>query len=251
MATVTFRSKMDEEIDKILFQYDFDIPLDDIDVHSALRPALHSDDPRPLALDFEEAPQPHPLLSVPTSSSSRFAELKSDNDIEQAKASSVPKNTKKSTDWAVNIWKDGSVHKRSVCSSYAEWPIHLFIAQPQELNYWLSKFVLEAVIQDSQSITSTLSSMHVHTLPLPPKPTSTFQAALPSPSTTKRTSYVLRQYLPYSISYRTPSMRYRAMYNHAILALFSYYIHTCAILTFIVLLGMCMLIKYTASEIGV
>lgn len=31
-----------------------------------------------------------------------------------------------------------------MCSSYTEWLVHLFIAQPQELNYWLSKFVLEA-----------------------------------------------------------------------------------------------------------
>lgn len=85
MATVTFPSKMDEEIDKTLSQYDFDIPLEDIDVHSALGPALLSDDPIPLALDWE-TPQPHPLLSVPTSSS-RFAELKTDNDVEQAKAS--------------------------------------------------------------------------------------------------------------------------------------------------------------------
>ena len=28
-------------------------------------------------------------------------------------------------------------------TSLTEWPVHLYIAQPQELNYWLSKFVLE------------------------------------------------------------------------------------------------------------
>jgi hypothetical protein len=31
-----------------------------------------------------------------------------------------------------------------VSSSVTEWPVHLFIVQPQELNYWLRKFVLEA-----------------------------------------------------------------------------------------------------------
>jgi hypothetical protein len=32
-----------------------------------------------------------------------------------------------------------------VSSSVTEWPVHLFIAQPQELNYWLSKLALEAI----------------------------------------------------------------------------------------------------------
>ena len=130
---------MEEEIDRILSQSSFDIPLDDIDIENFLSSALVSDDPIPLA----QPSTPHPL-PVQTSSASRFAQLKTDNDVEQAIASSIPKNTKKSTDWAVNIWKEWSAHRRSVCSSYTDWPVHLFIAQPQELNHWLSKFVLEA-----------------------------------------------------------------------------------------------------------
>ena len=127
---------MEEEIDRILSQStgNFDIPLDHIDIQNFLSSALVSDDPIPLA---QSSP-------VQTSSSSRFAQLKTDNAIEQAIASSVPKNTKKSTDWAVDIRKVWSAHRRFTCSSFTEWPVHLFIAQPQELNHWLSRFVLES-----------------------------------------------------------------------------------------------------------
>ena len=134
---------MEEEIDNILSQCDFDIPLDDIDLQNFLSSAPVTDNPIPLA----QAPhgQLHPLpVQTSTSSSSRFAQLKTDNDVEQAMVSSVPKNTKKSTDWAVNIWRDWSTHRRSVSPSFTDWPVHLFIAQPQELNHWLSKFILEA-----------------------------------------------------------------------------------------------------------
>ena len=139
---------MEEELDKILAQYDFDIPFDDSSNSSAntVNSAPVSDDPYHDAVPHApiQASQPHPLPCVHKSSSSRFAVLKTDSDVDEAKASSVPKNTKKSTDWAVNIWKQWSAHRRRVCSLYSEWPVHLYIAQPQELNYWLSKFVLEA-----------------------------------------------------------------------------------------------------------
>ena len=58
-------------------------------------------------------PEPHPDVApttppTATSSSSRFAPLKTDSDVEQAKAVTVPQNTRKNTDWAVNVWKDWS-----------------------------------------------------------------------------------------------------------------------------------------------
>ena len=89
---------MEEEIDKILSQYNFDIPLDNIELQSALSSALVSDDPIPLALT--QTSQPHPLpAAVPAASSSmRFAELKTDSNVQHVMDSSVPKNTKKSTD---------------------------------------------------------------------------------------------------------------------------------------------------------
>ena len=50
----------------------------------------------------------------------------------------------RNTSWAVNVWKQWSAHRRLVCASCSDWPTHLMIAVPSELNYWLSKFVLKA-----------------------------------------------------------------------------------------------------------
>lgn len=44
-----------------------------------------------------------PLQRASASSSSHFAALKMDSEVEQTKASAIPANTKKNTGWAVNI----------------------------------------------------------------------------------------------------------------------------------------------------
>ena len=69
---------------------------------------------------------------------------KNTSKIEQARKKAVPKNTHKNTSWAVNIWKEWSAHRRKVCTSFTEWLTHLLITEPSQLDYWLSKFVLEA-----------------------------------------------------------------------------------------------------------
>ena len=108
-------------------------------------PALSIFDPVPNIFGPpRQQSEPRLDSSASSSSSSRFNELKTDSDLEEAKASSIPENTRKNTSWAVNVWKAWSAHRRKTCSSVTEWPIHLFIAQPQDLDYWLSKFVLEA-----------------------------------------------------------------------------------------------------------
>ena len=48
------------------------------------------------------------------------------------------------------MWKQWSAHRRLVCASYSDWPTHLMIAVPSELNYWLSKFVPEARKADGE-----------------------------------------------------------------------------------------------------
>ncbi len=50
-------------------------------------------------------------LNQPTS---RFATPVSDSELQEAKLSSVPKNTDKSTSWAVNIWKEWSAHRHKI-----------------------------------------------------------------------------------------------------------------------------------------
>ena len=148
---------MEDQVDAILAQYcfeDFDLPLE-------VNPTFTSFDPVPGPTPVSTLPAPpseHHLglttaaHTATASSSSRFAALKTDREVEQAKASSIPENTRKNTSWAVNVWKEWSAHRRQVTSSFAEWPVHLFIAQPQELNYWLSKFVLEARKENGEPI---------------------------------------------------------------------------------------------------
>ena len=138
---------MDEELDAILSECLLDFE------NFADLPLVSCPDPTqtnlPLAnhaFGFDPVPptSEHRLASSSSSSSSRFAELKTDSQLEQAKANSIPCNTKKNTSWAVNVWKAWSAHRREKCSYVSEWPVHLFLAQPHELDYWLSKFVLEA-----------------------------------------------------------------------------------------------------------
>ena len=135
---------MEDELVAILGQClldfeNFDLPLEPDN------PALSVFDPVPNIFGPpRQQSEPRLDSSASSSSSSRFNELKTDSDLEEAKASSIPENTRKNTSWAVNVWKAWSAHRRKTCSSVTEWPIHLFIAQPQDLDYWLSKFVLEA-----------------------------------------------------------------------------------------------------------
>ena len=133
---------MEDEINALLAQIDCKQLL-------SLVPAnfdLLNDDPTSLALEPPRTSssficnQPHPA-SVATSS--RFQMLTTDKDLEEVKKKAVPKNTDKNTNWAVNVWKQWNAHRRQVCPSYSDWPTHPMIAQPSELDYWLSKFVLE------------------------------------------------------------------------------------------------------------
>ena len=95
-----------------------------------------------------------PAYSSPSHSacatSSRFI-LKSDSDLQAVKENAVPKNTAKNTTWAVSIWKQWSTHRqKSYPGVYSEWPVHLYLADENTLDYWLSKFVIEARNQKGQ-----------------------------------------------------------------------------------------------------
>ena len=86
-----------------------------------------------------------------SASSSRFAALKSDQEVEEVKKGSTAKNTSKSTAWAINIWKEWSTHRQHSCPLYSDWPVHPLIATPGQLDYWLSKFVVEARNKNGES----------------------------------------------------------------------------------------------------
>ena len=135
---------MEDELDAILSQID---PKQLLSLESATFDLLTDDSAsstsRSFPLQVQGPPhsnQPHPTSAA---SSCRFQTLTTDDDVEEAKKRATPQNTDKNTSWAVNVWKQWSAHRRQVCASYSDWPTHLMIAVPSELNYWLSKFVLE------------------------------------------------------------------------------------------------------------
>ena len=70
---------------------------------------------------------------------SRFS-FKTDKEVEEAKQLATPHNTARNTSWAVKVWKDWT---DSFPGQLSEWPTHLYLAMPQQMNYWLCKFVLE------------------------------------------------------------------------------------------------------------
>ena len=84
-----------------------------------------------------------------SAASGRFASPVGDKEIKLAQETSVPTNTKKSTTWAVKVWKDWSSNRRVVSPS--DWPPHLFLCSTRELNRWLSRFILEVRRQDGKN----------------------------------------------------------------------------------------------------
>ena len=81
--------------------------------------------------------------------SGRFASPVGYKEIKLAQKTSVPTNTKKSTTWAVNIWKDWNSNCRDVSPS--DWPPHLLLCSTWELNRGLSRFILEVRRQDGKN----------------------------------------------------------------------------------------------------
>ena len=132
---------MEDELDSLLHQlsqHDLSTLLDPsqlLSTHASQQPLPSSSQPIPLV---------KPVATVLSSTDcSRFA-LTSDTQLQEAKVAAISKNTAKSTSWCVNIWKEWSQHRQSLHpGAYSEWPIHLYLATDQQLDYWLSKFVLE------------------------------------------------------------------------------------------------------------
>ena len=78
-------------------------------------------------------------------------QLKSDTALEEVKASSVPKNTVCCTKWAQKIWQEWSKQRQiTYPNSHGEWRIHLLIVNNEQLDKWLSKFIIEVRRYDDQ-----------------------------------------------------------------------------------------------------
>ena len=96
-------------------------------------------------------PVPQLEDSGPASSPiSRFGRPVTESQITAAQKASVPSNTKKSTNWAVNVWKEWSKYREQTCSTPEEHPPHILTCQVNELNNWLCRFVLKVRRKDGK-----------------------------------------------------------------------------------------------------
>ena len=94
-------------------------------------------------------------LKLLPSRNTRFNILKTNEEVEESKKLATPKYTEKNTTWAIKVWKNWSISCQKSCSGQTrEWPVHLDLAQPDQLNYQLSKSVLEARKENGESYPS-------------------------------------------------------------------------------------------------
>ena len=88
------------------------------------------------------APDNTPANEAPTHS--RYALPKTDEEVQAARQASVPEATRKDTNWCLKAWKDWSVNRNgyNIDRRSPEDPTEL-VSDPQQLSYWLERFVLE------------------------------------------------------------------------------------------------------------
>ena len=72
---------------------------------------------------------------------SRFPSPVSESDILAEIDGVIPKATRKSTTWSVNMWQEWSDHRQSIGAGF---PPKLDEITNEELNFWLARFVVEA-----------------------------------------------------------------------------------------------------------
>ena len=78
----------------------------------------------------------------------RFGTPVTNEDLEVVRKSGVPKNTSTSTRWALNVWKEWVIARKSIClveDSEKEYVIsEKFFDMPVEaISFWLPKFIVE------------------------------------------------------------------------------------------------------------
>lgn len=77
----------------------------------------------------------------------RFRDPVNEKEIKSSQKAAVPKNTVKNTNWSTNVWKDWSKSRWARFPTHpSECPPHLYIlaSNPDHLNHWMTRFVLEA-----------------------------------------------------------------------------------------------------------
>ncbi len=86
----------------------------------------------------------HPISSSPPAKKSRlFAPIRTDKDVEEARASSVPKKTLEDTKYCLGLFQTWTEYRNSENGDNIG-PIEEL--SMEELQHWLSRFVLEVSI---------------------------------------------------------------------------------------------------------
>ena len=129
---------MEDDLDCILSQIDAHILSDHAllaNLMTEVETPLEVETPSPTAVDILQ----------------HFALQSGDAGVQAARANSVPKNTARCTKWSLKTWKHRSSHRQKQFSTNPfKCPVHPLIATKYQLDYWLSKFVVEARRGDAE-----------------------------------------------------------------------------------------------------
>ena len=90
--------------------------------------------------ESSSTPNQQPTSSTPTSASRPFAAIKSDVEVELARNSGIPEKTSADTKYCVGVWEAWSSYRRQQNGDSIQ---SLEQLSREELNYWLTRFILE------------------------------------------------------------------------------------------------------------
>ena len=90
----------------------------------------------------------------PDDKSSRFKEPVTTNEIEQREKDRIPKKTRQSTAWSVNVYRAWATHRNdqidTLQDDYPSVPVDLKTSTAEEINYWMTRFILEVMRSDGK-----------------------------------------------------------------------------------------------------
>ena len=76
------------------------------------------------------------------------------NEIEQRERDRIPKKTRQSTAWSVNVYRVWAEYRNTQIETlgdeYRSVPVDLGTTPVEEVNYWLTRFILEVMRGDGK-----------------------------------------------------------------------------------------------------
>ena len=85
----------------------------------------------------------------------RFGPVVGEDELCTAVSESVPKKTREHTKWCVDTWSEWRLHRISIAKADSEKPPNLEEMTNEQLNYWLSCFVMEVRRKDGSEYVGT------------------------------------------------------------------------------------------------